>query len=83
LGQDLGLCPFAPVSDHDPGLCWLLRLDHGRASKEAEILVLRHEVTVPPDQDNQGSPPLDSAVQRREVLGDVINEYYRAAKLTS
>ena len=33
----------------------------------------------PPDQDNRVSPPLDLPVQRRKVLGGVINEYYRAA----
>jgi putative transposase len=33
----------------------------------------------PPDQDDQGSPPLDLPVRRREVLGGVINEDYRAA----
>ena len=33
----------------------------------------------PPDQDDRVSPPLDLPVQRRKVLGGVINEYYRAA----
>ena len=33
----------------------------------------------PPDHDDQASPPLDLPVQRRKVLGGVINEYYRAA----
>ena len=33
----------------------------------------------PPDQDGQASPPLDSPVRRRKVLGGVINEYYQAA----
>ena len=33
----------------------------------------------PPDQDGQVSPPLDLPVQRRKVLGGVINEYYQAA----
>ena len=33
----------------------------------------------PPDQDGQVSAPLDLPVQRRKVLGGVINEYYRAA----
>ena len=33
----------------------------------------------PPDQDDQVSAPLDLPVQRRKVLGGVINEYYRAA----
>ena len=33
----------------------------------------------PPDQDDQASPLLDLPVQRRKVLGGVINEYYRAA----
>jgi len=33
----------------------------------------------PPDHDEQTSPPLDLPVQRRKVLGGVINEYYRAA----
>ena len=33
----------------------------------------------PPDQDDQVGVPLDLPVQRRKVLGGVINEYYRAA----
>jgi putative transposase len=33
----------------------------------------------PPDHDYQASLPLDLPVQRRKVLGGVINEYYRAA----
>ena len=33
----------------------------------------------PPDHDGQASPPPDLPVQRRKVLGGVINEYYRAA----
>ena len=33
----------------------------------------------PPDQDDQVGVPLDLPVQRREVLGGVINEYYQAA----
>ena len=33
----------------------------------------------PPDHNDQASPPLDLPVQRRKVLGGVINEYYQAA----
>lgn len=33
----------------------------------------------PPDQDHQASAPLDLPVQRRSVLGGLINEYYQAA----
>ena len=33
----------------------------------------------PPDQEDQVGVPLDLPVQRRKVLGGVINEYYRAA----
>jgi putative transposase len=33
----------------------------------------------PPDHDGQASPPLYLPVQRRKVLGGVINEYYQAA----
>ena len=33
----------------------------------------------PPDHNEQASPPLDLPVQRRKVLGGVINEYYQAA----
>jgi hypothetical protein len=32
-----------------------------------------------PGQDDQARPPLGLPVQRRKVLGDVINEHYRAA----
>ena len=34
---------------------------------------------LPPDQDGQVSVPLDLPVQRRKVLGGVINQYYQAA----
>jgi hypothetical protein len=33
----------------------------------------------PPDHDTQVVLPLDAPVQRRKILGGVINEYYRAA----
>jgi hypothetical protein len=33
----------------------------------------------PPDQDEPVSAPMDAQIQRRKVLGGVINEYYRAA----
>ena len=33
----------------------------------------------PPDQDDLLPPPLDLPVQRRKLLGGVINEYHRAA----
>jgi len=33
----------------------------------------------PPDQDDQIRVPQDPPVRRREVLGGLINEYYRAA----
>jgi putative transposase len=33
----------------------------------------------PPDHDGQASPPLDLPVQRRKVLGGMINEYVHAA----
>jgi hypothetical protein len=33
----------------------------------------------PPGQDGQAGVRLDSPVQRRKVLGGVINEYYQAA----
>jgi len=33
----------------------------------------------PPDRDDQAGLPLDLPVQRRKVLGGVINEYYQAA----
>ena len=33
----------------------------------------------PPDQEGQVSAPLDLPVQRRKMLGGVINEYYQAA----
>jgi putative transposase len=33
----------------------------------------------PPDHDDRASPSLELPVQRRKVLGGVINEYYRAA----
>jgi len=33
----------------------------------------------PPDHDHQASAPPDLPVQRRTVLGGLINEYYQAA----
>ena len=33
----------------------------------------------PPDHDDRASPSLELPVQRRKVLGGMINEYYRAA----
>jgi putative transposase len=33
----------------------------------------------PPDEDDQVNSPLDLPVQRRKILGGLINEYYRAA----
>ena len=33
----------------------------------------------PPDHDEIAVVPLDALVQRRKVLGGVINEYHRAA----
>jgi hypothetical protein len=33
----------------------------------------------PPDQDAPVVVPLDAPVQRRKILGGVINEYHRAA----
>ena len=33
----------------------------------------------PPDRDDEASAPPDLPVQRRKVLGGVINEYYQAA----
>jgi putative transposase len=33
----------------------------------------------PPDRDDQARVPLDLRVQRRKVLGGIINEHYQAA----
>jgi hypothetical protein len=33
----------------------------------------------PPDHDEPAVIPLDALVQRRKILGGVINEYHRAA----
>ena len=51
-------------------LCgWLVLLGRSSASKEAELLVLRHEVAVLAQE----------RIQRRPVLGSLINEYERVA----
>jgi putative transposase len=42
---------------------------------------ISHASKRPPDQDDQASALLTLPVQRRKVLGCVINEYYRAARL--
>jgi hypothetical protein len=34
---------------------------------------------LPPDHDEPVVVPLDATVQRRKILGGVINEYHRAA----
>jgi putative transposase len=39
----------------------------------------RARIQQPPDHDGPIVVPLDAAVQRRKVLGGVINEYHRAA----
>jgi hypothetical protein len=39
------VCPSA-VFDHGPGFGWLALLGRSQASKDAEIMVLRHEVMV-------------------------------------
>jgi len=38
-----------------------------------------HSQQRPPDHGTQVVLPLDAPVQRRKILGGVINEYYRAA----
>ena len=42
-------------------------------------LLAPHSQQRPPDHDGQAGPPPDLPVQRRKVLGGMINEYYRAA----
>ncbi len=57
-------------------LCsWLILLGRPSASKDAELLVLRHEVAVL--RRTHPRPRLDWA--DRAVLGGLINEYERAA----
>jgi hypothetical protein len=62
---------------------WRVLLGGSQASKDAEIMVLRHEVAVLRRQVARPRPDwADRAIlaaRRRKVLSGVINEYYRAA----
>jgi hypothetical protein len=70
-------------------LCgWLVLLGRSPASKDAELLVLRHEVAVlrrahprlrPPRPDHPVADLSKERINRRPVLGGLVNEYERAA----
>lgn len=64
-------------------LCsWLVLLGRSTASKNAELLMLRHEVAVqlhPPRPDHPVADLAQEQVKRRPVLGGLIREYERAA----
>jgi hypothetical protein len=46
----------AALPDHDPVSGWLVLLGRSRASKDGEIMVLRHEVAVLRRQATQSQP---------------------------
>jgi hypothetical protein len=46
LGQDRGLCLLVFYLIMIPGLCWFLLLGRSQESKDAAIMVPRHEVAV-------------------------------------
>ena len=54
---------------------WLVFLGRSPASKDAELLVLRHELTMP----RQTQPRRRMGCADRAVLAALINEYERAA----
>ena len=74
---------------------WLALLARSDASKDVEVLVLRHEVTVErhynnhrPHQAREQRPPLfepgeatdpDTRIKRQRTVQGLINEYERAA----
>jgi hypothetical protein len=59
---------------HRVGAATVQRILRARRRRPAQSRQQR-----PPDHDDQADVPLDLPVQRRKVLGGVINEYYRAA----
>ena len=67
-------CPYGVFGNHN---LWTVLGEYARHYNGHRPHQSRQQR--PPDHDGQACLPLDLPVQRRKVLGGVINEYLRAA----